>query len=339
MARFALAEEFILTPTYTSTPGSTRGIQAITQDMAQGPLGGAVLVNHPAQSATTVDGWRSIFFGLPFALIGLFIEAVALGVIANHGKHAPNWVIGVVGSFFFLGGAALISHGVRGVVRKAEYRRELEQHSGQVWYADYHWHPKGFRFSAFKTMMGRLLAAMAWSGFLVPFFWVGLKASVIFLVFASIFALLGLVFWFRWAQMLAELVRYGNSFLHYEQFPFYLGSRLNARLTVPAHVSDLDQLTLTLRCVVERYITSGSGNSRTNSVVCYELYKSQTTLSHEQLGGFAGGDIPVSFTVPADQPTTTLIATPPTYWEIEARGTSAKVNYEAYFLVPVYKTP
>ena len=187
-------------------------------------------------------------------------------------------------------------------------------------------------------MMGRLLAAMAWSGFLVPFFWVGLKASVIFLVFASIFALLGLVFWFRWAQMLAELVRYGNSFLHYEQFPFYLGSTLNARLTVPAHVSDLDQLTLTLRCVVERYITSGSGNSRTNNVICYELYKSQKTLSHDQLAGYAGGDIPVSFAVPAEQPTTTLIATPPTYWEIEVRGTSAQVNYEAYFLVPVYKT-
>jgi hypothetical protein len=306
--------------------------------MAQGPLGGTVLVNHPAQSTTTVDGWRSIFFGLPFALIGLFIEAVALGAISNHGKHAPNWVIGVIGCFFFLGGAFLISHGVRGVLRKAEYRREMEQHFGQVWYADYHWHPEGSRFSAFKTMMGRLLMAMAWSGFLVPFFWVGLKASVIFLVFASIFALLGLVFWFRWAQMLAELVRYGNSFLHYEQFPFYQGSTLNARLTVPAHVSDLDQLTLTLRCVVERYVTSRSGNSRSNSVVCYELYKSQKTLSPEQLAGFAGGDIPVSFALPADQPTTTLIATPPTYWEIEARGTSSKVNYEAYFLVPVYKT-
>jgi hypothetical protein len=56
------------------------------------------------------------------------------------------------------------------------------------------------------------------------------------------------------------------------------------------------------------------------------------------LTGFASGDIPIEFRVPPDQPTTTLVATPPTYWEIEANGKARGTGYQAFFLVPVYKT-
>jgi hypothetical protein len=45
----------------------------------------------------------SLAFGLPFLLAGIFIECAALNII--HGrKHAPDWVIALVGSFFFLAG-------------------------------------------------------------------------------------------------------------------------------------------------------------------------------------------------------------------------------------------
>ena len=53
----------------------------------------------------------------------------------------------------------------------------------------------------------------------------------------------------------------------------------------------------------------------------------------------AGGDVPLEFRLPADQRSTTLCYNPPAYWEIEARGRSHTVAYEAYFLVPVYKQP
>ena len=51
----------------------------------------------------------------------------------------------------------------------------------------------------------------------------------------------------------------------------------------------------------------------------------------------ASSDIPIEFPVPSDQPTTNLAATPPTYWEIAANGKARGVDYEAVFLVPVYK--
>jgi len=85
-------------------------------------------------------------------------------------------------------------------------------------------------------------------------------------------------------------------------------------------------------------VTTGSGNNRSTSVVCYELYKDVVKYDRDRLNGFATGDIPMEFRLPADGPTTTLIATPPTYWEIEADGKARGVNYEAVFPVPVYKS-
>src|SRR5215510_16213468 len=57
-----------------------------------------VLINHPTQSATAIDGWKSILFGLPFFAAGFFVEFVGLNQIDTK-ENAPNWLIGVVGSF------------------------------------------------------------------------------------------------------------------------------------------------------------------------------------------------------------------------------------------------
>ena len=298
-----------------------------------------VLVNHPTQSATAIDGWKSILFGSPFLAAGLFIEAAALGYIGGS-RHAPNWLIGLVGFFFFAAGAFLIIHGFRGVIRKTKYDREARQFPHQLWLCDYHWHREGFAFSAFNSMLQRFVAAVVWNAFLTPFFWIGLtqRGAWIFSIFAGLFALIGLVFWYRWGQMLAELLRYGNTFLAYNSFPFFLGNNLSVRLSAPAHYSDLDQLTFTLRCVQERYITSGSGRNRTTNVVCFELYSDSQTISQAQLAASSNQGIPLEFALPDSQPTTSLASTPPTYWEVEANGKSAHVDLQAFFLVPVYKS-
>ena len=298
-----------------------------------------VLVNHPTQSATAIDGWKSFFFGLPFFAAGLFIGAVALDFVDGK-KHAPNWLIGMIGFFFFAAGAFLMIHGLRGVIRKSAYAREARQFPHQTWLYDHHWRREGIAFSAFNSMLQRLLAALAWNAFLVPFFWIGIsnRDAWIFAVFAGFFALIGLVFWYRWAQMLGELLRYGNTFLAYDNFPYFLGSTLGARLRAPNHLADFDEITLTLRCVQEKYITSGSGDNRKTEVVCFELYSDSKILSRGQLAAFSGHDIPVEFTLPESQPSTALASPPPVYWEIEANGKSDRASFEAFFLVPVYKS-
>jgi len=153
-----------------------------------------------------------------------------------------------------------------------------------------------------------------------------------------LFALIGLILWARWIKMLADLIRYGNSFLSYDCFPYFLGDTLRARLRAPRHLAMLNGLTLTLRCIQERYVTSGSGRDRSTRVVCYELYKDVLTFSQSRLVNFVGAEISIEFRLPSDKLPTMLADTPPTYWAIEARGEAPGADYEAYFLVPVYKS-
>ena len=298
-----------------------------------------VLTNHPTQSAVPIDGWKSVFFGLPFLLAGVGIAAATLYAEPAR-KHAPNWLIGLTGSFFFFAGAFLMVHGLRGAARKASHDREAAAQPGQPWLADYRWQRGGISFSASDATLSRFFAAVLWNAFLIPFFWVGLNQrgmGRLFLIVASLFALIGLVFWARWLKMLADLFRYGNSFLLFDSFPYFLGSNLTARLRLHRNLAAIDELTLIFRCVQERYITTGAGENRTTQVVCYELYQDAVIFSGPQLNAASDSGLPLSFPIPFNQPTSRLSATPPTYWEIEARGKSRGADYEAYFLVPVYK--
>jgi hypothetical protein len=201
-----------------------------------------VLPNHPVQSTVAIDGWKSVLFGLPFLVAGI-------GIVC------ADWLIGLIGGFFFSAGAFLIIHGMGGAARRAVYLREAAEHPGEPWLVDHHWHREGIAFSAFNTMLGRFVAALGWKAFLIPFFWVGLNVpgmGRVFLVFASLVALIGLVFWGRWLQMVGELFRYGNTFFVYDEFPYFLGQTLRARLRAPQHTFSLDELTFTLRCVQEK---------------------------------------------------------------------------------------
>jgi hypothetical protein len=294
-----------------------------------------VLLNHPAQSTTTIDRWASIFFGLLFLPCGAFIIAVALQLIPGK-KNAPNALIGLIGSFFFLGGLFFVVHGIHGLIRRALYQRQIAAQPAQPWLADYHWHREGSSFSAFQAMVSRLAAAIFWYAFLVPFFWVGITqpGTRVFLFGAGLFALVGLFFWVRWAKMMRDFLHHGNSFLVFDSFPYIPCRPFQARLRAPRHLDSIEELTVTLRCVQEKYVERGFGNNRSTEVVCFELYRDVATFNHEQLVGAAHSYLPISFRLPDNQPTNHLADTPPTYWEIEARGG----DYEAYFLIPVYRT-
>jgi hypothetical protein len=311
-------------------------------------LSARVLPNHRTQSSTTIDGWPAVIFGVPFMAVGGFIfwmmifhsHPAARPGVRHPASHVPDWIGQAIAAMFFLAGLFVFSHGIRGVIRKAIYNRDAAARPGEPWLYDYHWRREGIAFSAFDDMLKRLIAAVIWTAFLVPFAWVGItqRGAWPFLVAVGIFGLASLIFWYRWVQMLFDFLRYGNSYLTYDQFPYSLGGTFSGRLRIRRDVSVVGELTLTLRCVQEKYVTSGTGQNRTSNVVCYELYGESVTLGRDRLNGLVSGEIPVSFKIPADQPATSLISTPPVYWEVEAKGEAQGVNYEAVFLVPVYKT-
>jgi hypothetical protein len=310
------------------------------EPLTQADLSLPVLRNHNTQSVTTIDGWAAALFGLPFLAAGFCTLLVAGNVIGAQ-KHAPDWLIGVIGSLFFLAGLFFFVHGVHGAFRKQRYLREAARNPNQRWLFDYHWDRAGIGFSAAMEVVKRLIMACAWTAFISIFVYIGFTARGAwpFAAFGSLFGLLGLVFWYRCGAMLFDYLRYGNSRLDFGAFPFFVGGRLEARLRAPRHVDSLDELTLNFRCVQERYITSGAGQERTQQVVCYEVYKDSLTLDRTRLAAVAGDGIPVEFPIPPDKPQTFLARRPPVYWEIEAIGKAASgPSFAASFLVPEYKS-
>jgi hypothetical protein len=316
---------------------STTGLLDAPVRVSQ-PTSPILLPNHRTQSAVPLNGWKAALFGIPFMAVGVGIAIQGLNAVHSR-RHSPEWLIGLLAGMFFLAGFFFFLHGVLDITRKSAYRREAAQRPSEPWLYDFHWRREGVTFSAFGDMLKRLMAAVVWTAFLLPFGWVGLnvRGGWPFLIGVTIFGLCGLFFWYRWATMLLDLLRYGNSFLGYGSFPYFLGGPLHAELRAPRNVAAIDDLTLTLRCVEERYITTGNGRNRSTSVVCYELYKDVLTFDRARLQGLAAGVIPFDFRLPSDQPVTTLVSTPPSYWEIEAKGKARGVDYEAVFLVPVYK--
>lgn len=313
---------------------SSRGDMLRQQMTCSAAVNGPVLPDHPTQSATTIDRWTSVFFGALFLGCGGFILSAGLHGISGK-KHEPVVPAGFIGAIFFLAGMFFVVHGIQGLIRRARYRREIAAQPTQPWLADYPWHREGFRFSAFQEMMSRLAGAIFWYAFLVPFFWIGMtqRGARVFLFGAGLFALFGLFFWVRWAKMLVDLLHHGNSFLTFDAFPYFVGGGFQARLRAPRHLESIQELTVTLRCVQERYVERGFGNNRSTAVACFELYKDVATFNHDQLVGAGSSYLPIAFRLPENQPTTRLSETPPTYWEIEARGE----DYQAYFLIPVYR--
>jgi hypothetical protein len=104
--------------------------------LGSGPDLPPALRNHPAQSATTIDGGKSVLFGLPFFAAGIYIAAVGLNYIQAH-KHAPDSLILICAAMFSFAGLFLIVHGIRGMVRKSTPTYWEIEARGQAKGADY----------------------------------------------------------------------------------------------------------------------------------------------------------------------------------------------------------
>lgn len=284
-----------------------------------------------------INGWKSVLFGLPFVAAGALIGLVALDRIPAR-KNVPDGLIGAVAGLFLAGGMLFLIHGVRDLLRKSAWLRESAARPGEPWFADYPWQREGIEFSETGEMLQRLLAALGWTFLLTLMAWLGVREPDGWPIWAalSFFGLCCLMLWGRWAASVFELVRYGNGHLYFDEFPFRLGGDLRARLRAPRHLSAIRRLTITLRCVQEKYVTRGAGPRRTTTVVCYELYKDVIILNADRLAGLGGGDVAIEFRLPAEQASTKLAATPPTYWEMQVNGRARGADYAAVFLVPIY---
>jgi len=297
------------------------------------------LNNRQPISRTTIHGWPSFIFGLPFAGMGGFILLMGLGKVeVDSAKvHAPMWIISVFGLLFLLAGLTFIWHGLDGVRRKANIRDVKITRAGSPWLWDYEWQALGISDNKIKKVMHGLIMLIVVGTFLAPFHWWAfvsdegsfmVQAMVVF--FDLVFGLGGGYYFLR---NLALYLKYGNSRLRFNDFPFYLGDKLSVTLVdLPA---EIHQLQLDLRFIEEVYETRQRGNKKESRVVCYQIYHEGRTLNGREVA--PSGKLSLEWNLPGEpELTSTLSQRPARFWELEVKADTPGVDYHSQFLLPVY---
>ena len=297
------------------------------------------LNNRQPVSRTTIHGWPSFFFGLPFAGMGTFILLMGLGKIeVDPGKvHAPMWIITLFGLLFVLAGLSFIWHGLGGVRRIAKTKIVKTTRASSPWLWDYEWQALGISDNKLKKVMHGLIMLIVVGAFLAPFHWWAfvsdegsfmVKAMVVF--FDLVFGLGG---GYYFLNNLALFLKYGNSRLRFSSFPFLLGDTLSVVLVdLP---SEINQLQLDLRFIEEQYETRGSGRNKESRVVCYQLYHEERILKGREVA--SSGKLSLEWGLPNEpEMTSTLSQRPARFWELEVKADTPGVDYHSRFLLPVY---
>lgn len=290
-------------------------------------------------SRTTIHGWPSLVFGLPFAGVGVFVLLLWSGQIEmDPGKvHAPLWVIGVFGLMFLLAGLSLMWHGVDGIRRKAKIKSLKATRAGSPWLWDYEWQALGITDNKFKKVIHALVMLIVMGTFLAPFNWWafasgegGTMVTLMVGFFDLVFGLAGGYYFFH---NLTLYMKFGNSRLRFSDFPFFLGDKLKVKLVdLPR---EIDHLQLDLRFIEEQYEYRGSGKNRSQQVVCYQLFHEERTVPGNAVS--PSGFLAVEWLLPTEpEITSTLSERPARFWELEVKADTPGVDYHSRFLLPIY---
>ena len=290
-------------------------------------------------SGTTIHGWPAILFGLLFVIAGFPTFAIGIEWMdyPKGSIHAPLWVVGFCGGIFVSGGLWLMVHGIQGLRRIWNMEQGKRQLSMNPWLWDYAWKAKGAMDNKLKSALGSLIVLIVFSVFLAPFNWIAFVWKDSSFFWQGIVGLLDLVIVVgvgsRFLNKLRQYLMFGNAYLAFNSFPFFLGKPMSLTLN---HVPpDIPALRLDLRCLQEAYEIHGTGEDRKSVVVCYQIYKDSHIYKKENFQ--PGGNLHLSFNLPDNKAfSSTPSERPAKYWELEVTAKRPDVNYQSRFLLPIY---
>ena len=300
------------------------------------------LANHRTYGGGWAAGpWVTLIFGFIFIGVGTAVILLAMGIIPSSEENfnAPKGLVGIIGGIFAVAGVSIVLGGVNGVSKKAKLRNKALQHPDQPWLADYNWSEAGSRDDTLRQVTKMFMGAIFISVFMVPFNWLIFFSdeSVPFFVhiIISIFDLAALAAWGYAVYLLGRWLKYRDSRIIFDTFPFFLGQMLSVRWSPSRALGNYNKITFILRCVEEVKETTGTGKNRQTQIVSYQIWADQFVVDepgrHEGLY-----DVPVTFLLPADGRPTKINAPLAQYWEIEIHADTPGIDFKADYMVPVY---
>ena len=297
---------------------------------------GRELKGHSDRSGTTVHGWAAIALGALAAAPAVFVALMLAGVPTpgSSSANAPLWVVGFSGAAFGVAGAAFIAHGLRGVLRQRAAAAERSAFPLQPWHWDHDWDVRGMtdrgweearRSFVFALLASLILAPGNWAMVALPDMPAWAKGVV------ALFDLLIAYALWRGAYMSLRTIKYGRPRLRAQRFPLHPGMSAELVLERSGSLGSIRALDVTLRCVQERYESRRSGRTRSQVVVCYEVWAETRAIQCDP-----DAPLEMRFDVPSHLPGCALSERPARYWELEVSGEAPGIDYGGSFLVPIY---
>jgi hypothetical protein len=308
---------------------------------ASTPATGTVLTNRAARSGTTVQGWTAVVAGLIVTAAGIAFAALVSGVVGRGVVTTggfPTWILALMGGLFAVAGVSALIHGMRGIARMARVRQLRAAHPSEPWRWDHEWNERVAYDDTADRARHFLVVSIFFLLFLLPFHWIGFfvpKAGIPFAVVALLFDVIGVGLLVTAGYFYLRRLKYGRGSAILGQFPFRRGSTLELHVRAPRALPQHAVPAATLRCIQERYVTTGTGEDKRMTVECREIHRD---TAQAELVAVSASDraLRVRFTIPPDAPTTDLSSRPCRYWEVDVDAATDGVDYGARFLIPVY---
>jgi hypothetical protein len=297
------------------------------------------LKSHQGRSATTIHGWPSVLFGLPF--FGVGVGALVVWRVAPQQVEGPTPLLLWFGAVFGLVGFSLILHGVKGLRLRARVAERKRAHPNEPWQWDHPWDPYGARDDSARRVRKGFFGAAFIVVFMIPFNYVGfvlegVAGRLLWMGIVGLFDVIAVVVAGYAVYLLLRYLKYGTSAVSFETFPFRLGERAGLRFLGPGRSELLEPVSVTLRAVEEAYETRGSGKNRSQRVVCYETYVDTQAIDDVRRRWEGRRGLELAFELPSEAAGTRMSERPPRYWELEITADVPGVDYKAVFLLPVY---
>lgn len=283
--------------------------------------------------------WGRFLFGIPFVAAGALIVLVGTKVVRVDAAtvHAPYWVLTVAGVSFALGGLMVWGMAGRQFAADRQRRQAARQYPNEPALADYHWHPDEFEVSGWAGAAGALGLAIGVTVFFSIFNWWAFWGDGGWIVKAVgvPFDCFGLVLWWQAGRQIGSALKFGHSRIAFTRFPYRLGESVVIRWQPSEGISQVNKGTFTLRCIEEWTEASGSGKTRTVTLIHEEIWSAKWLLDQPRKLPVKEA-VELAYDLPTSVPPTRLSADRPVFWELEVKLDVPGLDFSQTYLVPIY---
>ena len=310
--------------------------EQITQDKQQA----RALKGHDYLSETTIHGYKSLLFGIPFVAAGALMLALASPINGGTRGDMPWQFVVLLIAFFPFAGIMFIGHGLRGILREKRIKALQKFYGHEPWKWDNPWKIDGISDHGNATMYKVFRIGIVFLLFLLPFNWLAFVSTeiawgrFIWQFMVGLFDLITLFLFGYGTYLLLRRAKYGKRRVRFSTFPFFLGQEINLVFEGSDLLRNSRGFTATLRNIEERYERREGSDV---NIMCYELYSDKIFFSEPELRHLNFSSLELKFTLPENGLDTRLSERPPRYWELELLAETPGIDFRAFFLLPVYK--